>query len=168
MFESYCFDGSAYIVMTVEEKVVHKRRTVGEKVGRVKYTLQVQKRILREIEEIKVMQRTIFAGLKGMFNFDQPLIERVCCKDEVDGLILQLLYEAGPGGVYPKDAAARLEGYKVTRHHVRRRLERMNKRLLNELGQEIAEKRGHRWALTSFAYEIWGETGDEEVRIDGS
>ena len=144
--------------MTVEKKAVHKKRTTAEKVGRVKYTLQVQKRILREIEEIKVMQRTIFAGLKGMFSFDQSLIERVCCKDEVDGLILQVLYEAGRGGVYPKDVAARLEGHKVTRHHVRRRLERMNKRLLKELGQKIAEKRGHRWALTSFAYDIWGET----------
>jgi hypothetical protein len=158
MFTCLCFDGSVCFVMTVEEKAVHKRRTAAEKVGRVKYTLQVQKRILREIEEIKVMQRTIFAGLKGLFNFNQSLIERVCCKDEVDGLILQLLYEAGSGGVYPKDVATRLKAYRVTRHHVRRRLMRMNKRLLKELGQEIAEKRGHRWALTSFAYEIWGET----------
>ena len=149
--------------MVAEEKAVHKKRGRAEKVGRVKYTLQVQKRILREIEEIKVMQRTIFAGLKGMFNFDQSLIERVCCKDEVDGLILQLLYQAGRGGVYPKDVAARLEGYKVTRHHVRRRLERMNKRLLKELGRKVAEKRGHRWALTSFAYEIWGETEKQEI-----
>ena len=147
--------------MVAEEKAVHKKRGRAEKVGRVKYTLQVQKRILREIEEIKVMQRTIFAGLKGMFNFDQSLIERVCCKDEVDGLILELLYEAGRGGVYPKDVAARLEGYKVTRHHVRRRLMRMNKRLVKELGQKIAEKRGHRWALTSFAFDIWGEDSEE-------
>jgi hypothetical protein len=152
--------------MTVEEKVVHKRRTQAAKTGRIKYTLQVQKRILREVEEIKLMQRTIFAGLKGLFSFDQSLIEKVCCRDEVDGLILQLLYEAGPAGIYPKEVAGRLEGYKVTRHHVRRRLVRMNKRLLNELGHEIAEKRGHRWALTSFAYEIWGET-EKEVGDEG-
>lgn len=147
--------------MVAEEKAVRKRRSQAEKVGRVKYTLQVQKRILREIEEIKLMQRTIFAGLKDFFNFEKPLIEKVVCQDEVDCLILQVLYEVGREGVYPKNVAARLEGYKVTRHHVRRRLNRMNKRLIKEIGQKIAEKRGHRWALTSFGYEIWGKTEQE-------
>jgi len=33
----------------------------------------------------------------------------------------------------------------------------MNKRLEKEIGQRIAEKRGWKWALTSFAYEVWGK-----------
>ena len=31
------------------------------------------------------MLRTIFAGLKGSFNFEKSLIERVACEDEIDG-----------------------------------------------------------------------------------
>ena len=41
------------------------------------------------------MLRTIFAGLKDSFNFEQSLIERVACGDEVDCEILRLLFEAG-------------------------------------------------------------------------
>ena len=37
----------------------------------------------------------------------------------------------------------------------------MNKRLEKEIGQHVAEKRGHHWALTSFAVEVWGE--DEKL-----
>jgi len=140
-----------------------KKRSRAEKVGRLKYILQLEKRILRELEQVKLMQRTIFAGLKGFFQFEKPFIERVCCRDEVDALILQLLYQAGRPGIYPKDVAAQLKQYKITRFHVSRRLKRMNKRLQKEIGQTVAEKRGHRWALTSFAYEIWGETEEPAV-----
>jgi hypothetical protein len=41
----------------------------------------------------------------------------------------------------------------------------MNKRLEKELGQRIAEKRGHHWALTGFAVEVWGET-EKELRTE--
>lgn len=61
-----------------------KRCSQDAKVGRVKYTLQVIKEIKRDIEEVKLMLRTIFAGLKGMFNFEKPFIERIACQDQVD------------------------------------------------------------------------------------
>lgn len=35
---------------------------------------------------------------------------------------------------------------------------KMNKRLEEEFGERIAEKRGWHWALTSFAMEVLGET----------
>lgn len=38
-----------------------------------------------------------------------------------------------------------------------RRIVRMNKRLECETGERLFEKRGWKWALTSFALEIWGE-----------
>lgn len=135
-----------------------KRRSRSAKVGRFKYNQQLLKRVLREIGEVKLMQRTIFAGLKDFFHFDKPLIERVACQDEVDCAILQLLFEAGNPGVLPKDLAAKLERFDVTRHHISRRILRMNKRLRKEVGERVAEKRGWHWALTSFAYRIWGET----------
>lgn len=146
--------------MVAEQERVRKRRSQAEKVGRLKYILQVQNRILRKIEKVEVVQRVILAGLEGFINFEKSFIEKVVCKDEVDCFILQVLFEAGRGGMLPKDVAATLRayGYKVTRHHVSRRLKRMNRRLEKELEKKIAEKRGWRWALTSFAVEIWGET----------
>jgi hypothetical protein len=99
------------------------------------------------------MLRTIFAGLKGSFNFEQSLIERVVCKDEIDREMLQALFEAGSPGSLPKDMAVKLGGFKVTRHQISRRILRMNKRLIKEFGERVAEKRGWKWALTSFAYE---------------
>jgi len=34
----------------------------------------------------------------------------------------------------------------------------MNRRLEWELGERVAEKRGWHWALTSFGFDVWGET----------
>jgi hypothetical protein len=112
---------------------------------------------LAEVEEVKLMLRTIFAGLKGSFNFEQSLIERVACEDEVDREILRLLFEAGSFGLLPKDLALKLVKFKVTRHQVRRRIFRMNKRLEKEFGEQIAEQRGWHWAMTHFVVENWGE-----------
>ena len=93
------------------------------------------------------MLRTIFAGLKDTFNFEQSLIERIACEDEVDKEILRLLFEAGSPGLLPKELAIKLERFKVTRHQVSRRILRMNKRLEKEFGEQIVEQRGWHWAL---------------------
>ena len=78
---------SVHSDMEIGEKPVQntkKKRCRSDKVGRFKYNQQLLKRVLSEVEAVKVMQRTIFAGLKGYFRFDQPLIEKVACGDEVD------------------------------------------------------------------------------------
>jgi hypothetical protein len=135
-----------------------KKRTQSDKIGRLKYNQQLLKQALSEIEEVKLMLRTIFAGLKGSFIFEQSLIERIACVDEVHREILQLLYESGSPGLLPKDLQAKLQQFKVTRHQISRRILRMNKRLEKEFGEHIAEKRGWHWALTSFTTESWNET----------
>ena len=104
------------------------------------------------------MQRTILAGLKGMFHFEKPMIENTACVDEVDVLILDYMYEAGSIGLLPKDLATKLSEFKVRRHQVSRRILRMNKRLERKIGEKLVEKRGWHWALTSFATEVWGDT----------
>lgn len=147
--------------METAEKPVQntkKKRSQSEKIGRLKYNQQLLKQTLSEVEEVKLMLRTIFAGLKSSFNFEQSLIERIVCADEVDRELLQLLFEAGSHGLLPKDLAAKLERFKVTRHQISRRIQRMDKRLKEEFGEHIAEKRGWHWALTSFALEAWSET----------
>jgi hypothetical protein len=135
-----------------------KKRSQSDKIGRLKYNQQLLKQTLSEVEEVKLMLRTIFAGLKGSFNFDRSLIERVACEDEVDREILHLLFEAGSPGLLPKDITFKLERFKVARHQISRRVIRMNKRLEKELGEHVAEQRGWHWALTSFAIEYWRET----------
>ena len=96
------------------------------KLGHLKHNQQLLKQTLAEVEAVKLMLRTIFAGLKGSFNFEQPLIERVACEDSVDSEIPQLLFEAGSSGLLPKDLAVKLVQFKVTRHQISRRI------LLNE------------------------------------
>ena len=114
------------------------------------------------------MLRIIFAGLKGSFNFEQSLIERIACEDEVDQEILRLLFEAGSLGLLPKDLAVKLVRFKVTRHQVSRRILGMNKRLEKEFGEQAAEQRGWHWALTSFAVEAWSKTKEEMTCRGGS
>jgi hypothetical protein len=123
----------------------------------LKYNQQLLKQTLAEVEEVKLMLRTIFAGLKDSFNFEQSLIEHVACRDEVDREILRLLFETGSSGLLPKELAIKLEKFKVTRHQVSRRILRMNKLLEKEFGEQIVEQRGWHWALTSFAVEIWAQ-----------
>jgi hypothetical protein len=93
------------------------------------------------------MLRTIFAGLKGSFNFEKSLIERIACKGEVDCEIIQMLLEGGNTGLLPKDLQVKLVLFAVTRHQISRRILRMNNRLEKEFGERIAEKRGWHWAL---------------------
>jgi hypothetical protein len=79
---------------------------------------------------------------------------------------LRLLFEAGSPSLLPKDLAAKLERFKVQRFQVSRRILRMNKRLMKEFGERVAEKSGWHWALTSFAVEAWGETKTEANTCD--
>jgi hypothetical protein len=157
---------SVHSEMETSEKPVQnqkKKRSQSDKIGRLKYNQQLLKQTLEEIEEVKLMLRTIFAGLKGSFNFEQSLIERITCEDEVDGEILRLLFEAGSPGLLPKDLAVKLQRFRITRHQVSRRILRMNKRLEKEFGEHVVEKRGWHWALTSFTIDAWNETREAKT-----
>jgi len=145
-----------------------KKRSQSDKIGRLKYNQQLLKQALGEIEEVKLMLRTIFAGLKGSFNFEQSLIERLVCVDEVDREILRLLFETGSPGLLPKDLATRLDAFRVTRHQISRRILRMNKRLEKEFGEHVAEQRGWHWALSNFAVNAWGDTEKVSAEEDRS
>lgn len=138
-----------------------KKRSQSDKIGRLKYNQQLLKQNSKDIKEIKMHIRALRKALKTFFHYEQPEIQDAACQDEVDREILQLLFEAGSPGLLPKDLSCRLERFKISRHQISRRLQRMNKRLEKEFGERITEKRGWHWALTSFALEIWGETSVE-------
>jgi hypothetical protein len=134
-----------------------KKRSQAEKIGRLKYNQKLLERVLNRQDHIEQMLRTIVKGLEGMFNFQKPFIQKIACRDEVDVEILQLLFQSQPTGLFPSEVAQLLSQYKLNRFQVLRRIKAMNRRLEKEIGQHAAEKRGHHWAMTSFAVEVWGE-----------
>jgi len=99
--------------------------------------------------------------LKGAFNFEQSLIERFACTDEVDQEILRFLFEARSLGLLPKELASKLDRFKVTCHQISGRILRINKHVEKDFGEHIVEQRGWHWTLTSFAVEVWGASEKE-------
>ena len=82
------------------------------------------------------------------------------------GGILQVLFEAGPSGLLPKDIAAKLIEFKVARHQVTCRIVRMNKRLAKELDSVVVERRGWCWAMTSFGVDAY-KASEKDVLAEG-
>jgi hypothetical protein len=148
------------------EKAVKKRRSQADKVGKLKYLLAKDKKLDRDVAEIKLLLRVIFAGLKHSLHFEKSLIEEAACCDEVDKAILQLLFEAGAPGLLPKDIAAKLTEFRVARHQVTRRIIRMNKRLAKELDSTVIERRGWCWAMTSFGVDSF-KASEKDLRNEG-
>jgi coenzyme F420-reducing hydrogenase delta subunit len=95
------------------------------------------------------------AGLREWMSFEPNYIQKVACKDEVDVEIITCLMQKGVGGLLPSVIASELAEYGLKRWDVTRRIQRMNKKLLKELGQKIAEKRGQQWGPTSFLIDLW-------------
>jgi len=100
-------------------------------------------------------------GLEHEFLFEPKYVEDVACADEIDQAILLELYHAGYGGVLPKDIADALNAYELNRFQVLRRIQHMNKLLEEEIAQRVAEKHGHRWALTEFTREAYDKSKEE-------
>ena len=138
-----------------------KKRSQADKVGKLKYLLQKNQKLDKDIAEIRAMLSTLLEGMESSLHYDQPRIEKLACEDEIDREILQVLYEAGSPGLLPKDAATKLERYKINRHHVSRRLLRINKRLQKKIKKSVVEQRGWHWALTGFAIEAYGATEED-------
>jgi len=165
-----------------------KGRTLEEKMGRVKWNSVLINRILDEVKllrkeleaekkahredfkELLALQRLILNGFNGygLLKYTPPMLEKVACEDAVDLAIVDVVFRAGAHGVLPKSVAsdAILKMYGLRHYHVSRRIVRMNKRLFEEMKECLFEKRGHRWALTSFAFEVWGESVLHESMID--
>lgn len=140
------------------EKTV-KKRSKEQKVGRLKYNQELLKRVLSKIEQVQDAQRIILNGLKGAgyFHFDIPMIQKLAAVDQVDLEILECVHNAGRPGILPKNIAKALPEYKMKQYQVTRRIQRMNKRMAFESGEQIFEKRGWRWALTLFALDSYGD-----------
>ena len=148
------------------QKTAKPKRSQADKVGKLKYLLAKDKKLDRDVAEIKLLLRVIFAGLKDSLHFEKSLIEEAACEDGIDMAILQVLFEAGSPGMLPKDIAVKLAEFKVARHQVTRRIVRMNKRLAKELDSTVVERRGWCWAMTRFGVDAYG-VSEKDLLAEG-
>lgn len=85
----------------------------------------------------------------------------MACENEVDRAILDALRAAGSAGILPKDILPQVEHHGLKYWQVTRRIKRINRRLERKIGKRAAEKRGLKWALTSFMNKAWDATRRE-------
>jgi len=88
--------------------------------------------------------RNISRGLRELFILGEDYVSMVACEDEIDVALLSSLREAGTTGRQSGELAVQLD---VDHRDVSRRIQRMNKRIEQEIGENIIEKHGHRWEL---------------------
>jgi hypothetical protein len=143
-----------------------KKRSQSDKIGRHKWNQQLLKSTLQGIEDLKTELRWVRHKLDrlGEADYSKEDIEHFAVLDAVDREIMQRLLEVGAGGALPKDVAAEVNRrgeYGLKYYEVSRRLVRLNKKLHNETGKVLFEKRGHKWALTKFAFDVYGVTESE-------
>lgn len=147
-----------------------KKRSREAKVGRLKYHEVVTKKILQVNEQILLELRWMRHRLRalGESDIDMPMLQRYAVCDVVDLEIMDRVHQAGDFGVFPKDVAKGLQQFKLRYYDVSRRIVRMNKRLKLEIGELLFEKRGHRWALTRFAFDVYGSVENASDAREGS
>ena len=144
-----------------------KKRSQADKLGRHKWNQQLLKSMLDGIEDLKTELRWVRHKLDrlGEADYSKEDLEHFAVLDAVDKEIMQRLLEVGVDGALPKDVAIEVNkrgGYALKRYDIARRLVRLNKKLHFETGKLLFEKRGHKWALTGFAYQSWGSSEKEE------
>jgi len=88
--------------------------------------------------------RMLAAGLRELFMLGEDYVIIVACQDEIDVAFLYALREAGAGDRQSGELAAQLD---IDHRAVSRRIHRMNKRMEEEIGENILEKHGHKWKL---------------------
>ncbi len=149
-------------------------RSIENKLGRQKWHEIKTDKIYAQNKQILDELRWIRHRLKalGESDIDRLMLERYAFRDQVDSEIFQRIMTAGDSGVFPKDVAvdAALVKYHLRYYAVSRRIVRMNKRLHFEVGEALFEKRGHKWAVTKFGFEVWGKSKkefDEEEKEEG-
>jgi len=127
-----------------EEKKPNKGRSQEEKVGRRKWIIKTLKRMEKRQKIIDRRTRMLAAGLRELFILGEDYVSLVACQDENDVAILSALREAGVTGRQSGELAAQLD---IDHRDISRRIHRMNKRMQQEIGENIITKKGHKWRL---------------------
>jgi hypothetical protein len=150
-----------------------KKRSQSDKQGINRYNQSLLKQILATQKVILENQRweRRYREHLGHATYTREEVERFSVMDEVDKEIVQRLLEVGVDGALPKDVAAEVNkrgGFSLRYYEVSRRLVRLNKKLDFETEKVLFEKRGHRWALSRFGFEVYGNAIEEGVSAKAS
>jgi len=158
----YIVCGGFFEVLTVEtEKNVKKHRSSEEKYGKYKWMRMLIDRNTEELREIRRIVTGISRGLSYMMDFESEYLVKMVCSDSRDERILEVLLAAGPAGLSPKEIFLKVRRYGLKYHHISRRIRRMNRRMLNEIGERVADKVGRNWALSDFMLRNWSAKTSE-------
>ena len=84
--------------------------------------------------------RMLAAGLRELFMLGEDYVSIVACQDEIDVALLYALREAGVAGRQSGGLAVELD---IDHRQVSRRISRMNKRMEQEIGENIIDPHGH-------------------------
>ena len=143
----------------------HLGRSIEDKIGRQKYHEVLTKKVYAQNVQILDELRWIRHRLKalGEVDIDAFMLERYAIQNQVDLEILNNVITFGDAGVFPKDVAMAdsLAKFQLKYYDFSRRIVRMNKRLRFEVGEVLFEKRGHKWAVSKFGFEVWGKSEKE-------
>jgi len=90
-----------------------------------------------------------------LMDYESEYLVKMVCRDSRDEMILDVLHECGPAGLSPKEIFLKVRRFGLKYHHITRRINRMNKRMLNEIGERVADKVGRNWALSDFMLRNW-------------
>jgi hypothetical protein len=121
-----------------------KRRSQEEKIGRRRWIIRTLKRQEVVLKRIDRRTRMLAAGLRELFMLGEDYVYMVACQDEIDVALLNVLREAGAAGRQSGELAVQLD---TDHRDISRRIYRMNKRMEQEIGENIIEKHGHKWKL---------------------
>lgn len=127
-----------------EEKKPKTGHSREEKVGRRKWIIETLKRIEKRQKRIDRRTRMLAAGLRELFMLGEDYVSMVACQDEVDVAILSALRAAGSTGRQSGELAAQLD---IDHRDVSRRIHRMNRKMEQEIGEQVIDKKGHKWKL---------------------
>jgi len=127
-----------------EEEKPPKGRSQEEKVGRRKWIIRTLKRMEDRQKRIDRRTRMLAAGLRELFILGEDYVSMVACQDENDVAILYALREAGATGRQSGELAAQLD---INHRDVSRRIYGINKRMEQEIGENIITKKGHKCKL---------------------
>jgi len=121
-----------------------KQGSQEERIRRRWWTIRTLKEHDVLLKRIDRRTRMLMAGLRELLILGEDYVSMVACQDETDVALLNALREAGATGRQSGELAEILN---INHRHVSRRIHRMNKKMEQEIGENIIEKHGHKWKM---------------------
>lgn len=86
----------------------------------------------------------LMAGLRGFLMLDEDYVSMIACQTQTDLKLLNALKQAGSAGRQTGELEVLLG---IDNRRVSEVINRMNRRMYQEIGEHIIEKDGHKWKL---------------------